>query len=334
MIILKKVYINVILKIGDNMNSKGFSLIELTMVIALISVISLIAVPITLRYIDQSHVEAAKASANVLLKSAQDYYSDIVTETGTFEYQEMSIADTKSLFNYTGKLPDAGYVTIDADSSINVYYVQYDYCVIVSSNKEAVVSKDLTKCGEDGALQPDYVLNNIILDGVDDFYDSGYSLFDTNKDFTIVASFTSDKSGAYSKDSPTVFHCMKEAKPYPGIAFDQMNANGRIAIKTAKTAIFSKAMYQNKNIIVIRRDTTSNTLVYYIFNSSNVITKTAITSSGYDFSNFDQHLIIGAYQTTAGVKGRFFDGTIHYFGLYMQALDDETIETIMNELKA
>lgn len=331
---MKKKHINAILKIGDNMNNKGFSLIELLMVITLIIVISLIAVPLTIQYIDQSHIEAAKASANVLLKGAQDYYSDIVTETGTFEYKEMDIADTKGLFNYTGKLPDAGYITIDTDSSINVYYVQYDYCVIVSSTKETEVSKDLTKCGEDGepVLQPDYVLNDTILDGVDDYYDTGYSLFDSDKDFTIVASFTSDKSGAYSTNSPTVFHCMKEAKPYPGIAFDQMNANGRIAIKSARSPIFTKVMYQNKNIVVIKRDITAGTLAYYIFDSSNNISKKNVASTNYDFTNFDQHLIVGAYQTTAGVKGRFFDGTIHYFGLYMKSLDDETIENIMKEL--
>lgn len=323
------------------MNNKGFTLLELLGVFILIAVISLIAVSLTSKYVEQAHIESTKTSANALVRSAQDYYADIMTETGTFAYQEIEIADSKELLNFKGKLPDAGYITIEPDSTINVYLVQYDYCIIVTSTSEDTeVTNDLTKCGIDGGilpdpepqLKPDYVLKDTVLDGVDDFYDSGYSLFDTNKDFTIITSFVA-KSTQNSSAPPTIFHCLYEASPYPGIGVDHMYANGRLALKTPVQSIFPTSIANNKEVFAIRRNITTSMLEYFVFNTSGIITKVDVTSKT-NFTNFDQHLIIGAYQNTSGTKGRFFKGTINNFSLYMQSLDDETIKNIMTELNS
>ena len=244
------------------MNNKGFTLLELLGVICLIVIISLIAASLTSKYIDQAHIESAKTSANALVRSAQDYYADIMTETGTFAYQEIQIADSRELLNFKGKLPDAGYITIEPDSTINVYLVQYNYCIIVTSDSnDTEVTDDLESCGVEGGvlpdpepkLQPDYVLNNTVLDGVDDFYDSGYLLFDTNKDFTIITSFVA-KSTISSSAPPTILHCMHEITPYPGIGLDHMQANGRLALKTTVASIFPTSIANNKEVFAIRRD--------------------------------------------------------------------------------
>lgn len=321
------------------MNNKGFTLLELLGVVCLIVVISLIAVPLFSKYIDQAHIESAKTSANAIVKSAQDYYADIMTETGTSLYQEIQIADSRELLGFKGKLPDAGYITIGPDSTIKVYFVQYDYCIIVtSSSEDTEVTKDLTMCGVIGGklpepgLQPDYVLNDVVLDGVDDFYDSGYALFDANKDFTIITSFVA-KSNTSSSAPPTILHCMYEASPYPGIGVDHMYANGRLALKTVVQSIFPNSIANNKEVFAIRRNIATSKLEYFVFNTSKIITKVDVTAKT-NFTNFDKHLIIGAYQKTDGTKGRFFTGTINKFSLYMQSLDDETIENIMTELNS
>ena len=44
------------------------------------------------------------------------------------------------------------------------------------------------------------------------------------------------------------------------------------------------------------------------------------------YTEVTQNLLLGAYQTTAGVKGRYYKGTINSFVVYDSNLDENMIE--------
>ena len=60
------------------------------------------------------------------------------------------------------------------------------------------------------------------------------------------------------------------------------------------------------------------------YNSNNITDE-----SVYNFTSIDQTLILGAYQTVDGVKGRFFKGTIHEFSISNTVYSNEQINTYL-----
>ena len=55
-------------------SNNGFSLIELLVVIVILGIISLIATPIVLNYIETSKSKAAETSIEGILRAADNYY--------------------------------------------------------------------------------------------------------------------------------------------------------------------------------------------------------------------------------------------------------------------
>ena len=86
--------------INKQRNKKGFTLIELIVVIAILAVIILIAVPRFSKITEQANVTRAMADGNVIMKASLLYYIDVgeypqnaINGLGTFEeWQDSSIA--------------------------------------------------------------------------------------------------------------------------------------------------------------------------------------------------------------------------------------------------
>lgn len=61
--------------------------------------------------------------------------------------------------------------------------------------------------------------------------------------------------------------------------------------------------------------------------------KSYIESKGWvDIANYvavDKSLLIGGYQTSAGVKGRFWDGDVYWCKIYDKLLTEEQINKII-----
>ena len=61
--------------------------------------------------------------------------------------------------------------------------------------------------------------------------------------------------------------------------------------------------------------------------------KSYIESKGWvDIANYaavDKSLLIGGYQTSDGIKGRFWDGTVYFCKIYDKLLTEEQINKIM-----
>ncbi len=62
-------------KLRINANEKGFTLIELMIVIAIIGILAAIAIPNFIAYRDKAYCSAAESDANSIAASLADYYS-------------------------------------------------------------------------------------------------------------------------------------------------------------------------------------------------------------------------------------------------------------------
>jgi hypothetical protein len=161
--------------------------------------------------------------------------------------------------------------------------------------------------------------------GISDFVDTGIKLFDTPKDFTIICVAEFDK---LNNQHETIAHCCNEATPYPGITLDY-----NVGVRFCYTN-------QNTSATITLGDTSSLSAVAIRYkagvlngvrckNKSGEITSLRYQTSA-SYTKIEQTLLLGAYQTASGVKGRYFDGTISDFVVYDNCLSDEHIDNILS----
>lgn len=127
------------------MKNKGFTLAELIGVIVVLGVIAVIAVPIVGKIIEDSKIETAKAGANSIIRSAQEYYANIMAEKGKFTPVTLDLVDSikDGTLEMEGTLPQGGRVSIDSDSTVQVYMIVENYCIKANSNSDKVTAEEV-----------------------------------------------------------------------------------------------------------------------------------------------------------------------------------------------
>lgn len=154
--------------------------------------------------------------------------------------------------------------------------------------------------------------------GTSDYVDTGIQLFKTDQNFTITMDVTADTQ---TGEQTALLHCMREAYPYRGLCVQSTNgAKFRLDEGNNKTAIDNLVpISQRTKLIIVKNGTTMK-----VYNSNNVTGE-----SVYNFTSLDQTLLLGAYQTVDGTKGRFFKGTIHEFSISNTVYSNEQINTYL-----
>lgn len=154
--------------------------------------------------------------------------------------------------------------------------------------------------------------------GTSDYVDTGIQLFKTDQNFTITMDVTADTQ---TGEQTALLHCMREAYPYRGLCVQSANgAKFRLDEGNNKTAIGNLVpISQRTKLIIVKNGTTMK-----VYNSNNVTGE-----SVYNFTSLDQTLLLGAYQTVDGTKGRFFKGTIHEFSISNTVYSNEQINTYL-----
>ena len=156
--------------------------------------------------------------------------------------------------------------------------------------------------------------------GTSDYVDTGVQLFKTDQDFTIAMDVTANNLTADS-GQVTMIHCMREASPYRGLCVQSGNgAPFRLEEGSNQTAVDNLVpLSQRTKVVIVKNGTTMK-----VYNSNNIAGE-----SVYNFTSIDQTLLLGAYQTVDGVKGRFFNGTIHAFSISNTVYTNEQINTYL-----
>lgn len=169
---------------------------------------------------------------------------------------------------------------------------------------------------EEGTYPMLYSLPNATtFNGTSDYIDTGVQLFDTPKDFTIIVSATFVNLGS----NICLLHCMNEASPYPGLSVDG-NSGVRICYTGSSTSLGAPT---NLSAMALRYVGGVLESIRYKNTSGEILSATVNSAAKYTIVT--QTLLLGAYQTTNGTKGRYFNGTIYSLDVYEAALTDDEI---------
>ena len=155
--------------------------------------------------------------------------------------------------------------------------------------------------------------------GTSTYIDTGVKLLQSDIDFSLFVDFQYNSQTSMM----TVFHCVNEASPYPGILLDAYNSYFRAVYYGAKN-IAAYDTNRHKILFTHVAGTTRNCLIY--FDSTTGVANTI----DRDYTNVSQNLLLGCYQTTNGTKGRFLNGTIYSCIIYNNVLNSVEISNIFS----
>lgn len=136
------------------MNKKGFTLIEMLVVIAIIAILVAIIIPTVMNATDKS--KAATDAANLrsakavittgMLGSSENYAKP---ETGSKTVTDAALADSKVPANSKYNPDDAFNASIAADGTVSVYYGNHalEYYASIADGKTPVTTYDKTSGG-------------------------------------------------------------------------------------------------------------------------------------------------------------------------------------------
>lgn len=132
------------------MKKRGFTLVELLAVIVVIGIIALIIVPNVAEIMMQSRRDTFEESARGLVVAAEEYYQGIISEED-FKGKTFQIGD-EDLFDFDGKKPKGGTITILEDGSVEIYIYNDSYCAIKERDTKDITilsMNDIDSCGGD-----------------------------------------------------------------------------------------------------------------------------------------------------------------------------------------
>ena len=129
------------------------------------------------------------------------------------------------------------------------------------------------------------------------------------------------QSASPQSDYKTLLHCMHEMAPYYGIDIKWFSNLLRISgnVDTKDLSSISPNDSNRRKIAIVRNE---GTITVYTTNGE--------LEGNYVHNAVSENLLIGCYQTTEGVKGRFFTGSVYDAKVYKVALDREKITEYIN----
>ena len=151
--------------------------------------------------------------------------------------------------------------------------------------------------------------------GTSDYIDTRIQLFNSsnvNMDWTMLLDFTSNTT----EGNKVILHCMEERDPYPGIVIDLSSSGSFRAVLPNNNSVYTADSDTTRHKFIITKS--GNTLTLY-----NESMEQIGVSTPDNITIINQTLLLGAYQTSDGAKGRFFTGTVHKFKLVSGVMSRE-----------
>ena len=127
------------------MKKKGFTLIELLAVIVILAIIALIATPLVLKYIEKAREGANDASANSVLRAAENYYTQSLLNVNTSYPITLDLKnedDIKKL-GLKGSKPADGIITIDKKGNIYLEAIYGEIIYVKLPNEEKITKNPM-----------------------------------------------------------------------------------------------------------------------------------------------------------------------------------------------
>lgn len=163
-----------------------------------------------------------------------------------------------------------------------------------------------------------------VLDGTSKYIDTGIALLEENIDYTIFVEFSMN---AWAKQS-SLLHCMNEVEPYPGINL-QTVLDGFILSGANLSEEIGKTS-TNEYLIPKDTDVQHSVFVRREGDTITMITEVGRFSCEYTHNSVNKNLLIGAYQTSDGVVGRWLNCTVYQAKVWNRALSDDEMSSYVD----
>ena len=156
-----------------------------------------------------------------------------------------------------------------------------------------------------------------------EYIDTGIKMFesiDPKPEYTILFETQYGENVTDKGDTWVLMHCMEESNPWPGLAIQVVGngqLNGNIYGSSPNFGALELFKEHKRKCAMRISGDTATLWRYNNFSESTTIRNYTSTVS--------KRLLLGAYQTSDGTKGRFFDGTLYQCLVYNKKLTDEQI---------
>lgn len=160
-----------------------------------------------------------------------------------------------------------------------------------------------------------------------EYIDTGIRMFesiDPKPEYTILFEVQCGENVTAQNNTWVLMHCMEESEPWPGFAVQITGGYGGTGYLQANiyggvgTLKLLSAVKETKRKLAVT--ISENTAVSWQTKDYKITSEI----SNYN-TTVNKSLILGAYQTSDGTKGRFFDGTLYQCLVYNKKLTDEQI---------
>lgn len=160
-----------------------------------------------------------------------------------------------------------------------------------------------------------------------EYIDTGIRMFesiDPKPEYTILFEVQCGENVTAKSDTWVLMHCMEEIEPWPGFTVQITGGYGGTGYLQANiyggvgTLKLLSAVKETKRKLAVT--ISENTAVSWQTKDYKITSEI----SNYN-TTVNKSLILGAYQTSDGTKGRFFDGTLYQCLVYNKKLTDEQI---------
>ena len=160
-----------------------------------------------------------------------------------------------------------------------------------------------------------------------EYIDTGIRMFesiDPKPEYTILFEVQCGENVTAKSDTWVLMHCVEETEPWPGFTVQITGGYGGTGYLQANiyggvgTLKLLSAVKETKRKLAVT--ISENTAVSWQTKDYKITSEI----SNYN-TTVNKSLILGAYQTSDGTKGRFFDGTLYQCLVYNKKLTDEQI---------
>lgn len=162
-----------------------------------------------------------------------------------------------------------------------------------------------------------------------EYIDTGVKLFDVidpKPSFTILIEVKGGANLQAKTDTHDLLHCMEEISPWPGMCVQVSGADLQVCAYKSSGKLTTVAEVKAAKKRMAIRVSSGNLIAW---RPASEYSADWGSISGMD-TTVDKTLILGAYQTSNGTKGRFFDGTLYQCVVYKSALTDEQLKSWVN----
>lgn len=199
-----------------------------------------------------------------------------------------------------------GIVTIDHGV---VTPIKNGECVITATCGTKSTTCNVTVSNLSDLPSINYELSEpLVCDGTSTYVDTGVQLLSSDsvdRDWTMLLEFTLS-----ANTFMVIVRCMQDQDPYPGVDIDITDGSTRVVIPNNQTL---QQGLQSEINTPIQYALVKQGKLFTLYNATGAVVASKETDG--DITPVEQTLILGAYQTTEGTKGGFFNGTINKFKL-------------------